>query len=192
MQPINAEFIKSAVNVAGLPADGKPQVAILGRSNVGKSTLINSLTGQKGLSRTSATPGRTQLINLFKINNAFYLVDLPGYGYAKAAKHKRDAFQQLIFEYLDRAPLLKLAVAIIDARLGPTDLDLQLLIRLEEANIPFIVIANKIDKLNRSERAKLTRDLADKLPGARVLPHSAKTSEGRDQIFATIQEACRS
>lgn len=191
MQPTKATFLKSVSDPSQLPVDARPHVAMLGRSNVGKSSLINSLTGAKGLSRTSATPGRTQLINLFKINDAFYLVDLPGYGYAKASKEKRDAFQHLIFSYLDHAERLRLAVVIVDAVVGPTPLDIQILIHLEEKHIPFIVVANKIDKLSQSKRATLIRDLKEKLPGVRILLHSTRTSEGRGEIFAAIQEACR-
>lgn len=191
MEITSAEFVKSVVDPKLLPADNQPQVAFLGRSNVGKSSLINSLTKKKGLSRTSSTPGRTQMINLFKINKSFYLVDLPGYGYAKASVTNKKVFQDLIFGYLDSAKRLVLAVAIIDARVGPTALDLQMLIHLEEQRIPFIVIANKIDKLSRTERTKMFRDLEDKLPGAKILPHSAETSEGRGEILNAIQQAYR-
>ena len=191
MNILSADFIKSVVDPAQLPEDSKPHIAMLGRSNVGKSTLINSLTGKKDLSRTSSTPGRTQLVNLFKINNLFYLVDLPGYGFAKVPAGKRDELQHLIFDYLANAARLKLAIVIIDGRHGPTALDIQMLMHLEENDIPFLVIANKMDKLSQKERAGLTKDLQQKLPGARILPHSAVTKEGRGEILDAIQEACR-
>ncbi len=190
MQAISAEFIKSVVDPSQLPTDERPQIALFGRSNVGKSSLINSLTGKKGLSRSSSTPGRTRTINLFKINNAFYFIDLPGYGYAKASKGTRDAFQSLVFTYLNNASKMVLAIVIIDANVGPTELDIQLLIHLEEKNAPFLIVANKCDKLSQSERSKLMRMLAEKLPGARILMHSAKTSEGRGEILDAIQRAC--
>lgn len=187
----SAEFVKSVVDYAELPNDTYPQVAMFGRSNVGKSSLINSITGKKGLSRTSTTPGRTQMINLFKMDKTLWLVDLPGYGYAKASATKRDAFQQLIGDYIDHAERLVLAIAIIDSRLGPTELDIQLLIKLEEKNIPFVIVANKVDKLSQSGRAKLMNMIKDKLPGTHVLFHSAKTGEGRGEISEAIQQARR-
>ena len=186
-----AEFVKSVVNPELLPDDGLPQIAFLGRSNVGKSSLINSLTQQKGLSRTSSTPGRTQMVNLFKINRAFYLVDLPGYGYAKASVKNKQEFQNLIRGYLDAATRLVLAVVIIDARIGPTPLDIQILMHMEEKGTPFLVIANKIDKLSKAERKKMTTEIQDALPGATVLPHSAETTEGRGEILEAIQKACK-
>ena len=192
MSDLNVTFIASSAYPEQIPHGAFPQVIILGRSNVGKSSLINSIAKQKNLSRTSSTPGRTRLINLFRFGRLFDLIDLPGYGYAKASKMDKEEFQRRVFDVIHQAERLKLAVVIVDSRLGPTPLDIQMLILLEEKSIPFIVIANKIDKLSGNEKTKAMKIIRDAIPGATIIAHSAETTEGRNEILAAIQSACKS
>jgi GTP-binding protein len=192
MSDLTATFITSSAYPEQIPHGSFPQVALLGRSNVRKSSLINSIARQKGLSRTSSTPGRTRLINLFRFGRAFDLIDLPGYGYAKAPAGEKREFQQRVFDVLDHAERLKLAVVIVDARIGPTPLDIQMLMLLEEKGMPFFVIANKIDKLSGNERIKSLKLIREAIPGATIFVHSAETTEGRNEILAAIQAACKS
>ena len=187
----STEFVKSAVKMEQFPEDTKPLVAFFGRSNVGKSSLINSLTDNASLSRTSRTPGRTQTLNLFLVDRKFYLVDLPGYGYAKLSGGQRAELEKMIFDFIDGAKRLVLAVVIVDAFVGPTPLDIQLLIHLEGRQIPFVVIGNKIDKLSQAERSKFTKVFKEQLPNAAVIPHSSKTTEGRSDIRNAIIAAVK-
>ncbi|MBI5654109.1 YihA family ribosome biogenesis GTP-binding protein [Candidatus Uhrbacteria bacterium] len=186
---MNATFLKSIVKIDDLPKSDRPHIAFLGRSNVGKSSLLNSLTGQKGLARVSATPGRTQTINVFDVDKRFYLIDLPGYGYAKTSKVKRVAFEGLLNQYLNRTENLKLSLVIIDARLGPTDIDREMFAFLEDTQKPFVVIANKTDKLKKTEIAALTKMLADDYPGVTVVLHSNVTNKGAGEIRQLIEQA---
>lgn len=186
-----ATFLKSYADPKQVPQDGPPQVAILGRSNVGKSSLINSLANDKKLAKTSSTPGRTQLINLFAFGKDVILVDLPGYGYAKASHGQRDTLRDLIIGYLEEAEPLAGAVVITDARLGPTDLDRDMIEALERSGIPFILVANKIDKLSRSERAERLRSSAAAYPNTVVIPHSAENKEGRGELLNEIRKLAR-
>src|SRR5690349_474674 len=119
---MNVTFLKSAPHIEDLPESNKPHIAFVGRSNVGKSSLLNDLAGTKGLAKVSSQPGRTQMVNLFDVDNRFFLVDLPGYGYAKASKTARDRYSDLIRDYLWQAHQIRLVVLVIDSRLGPTDL----------------------------------------------------------------------
>ena len=151
---MSATFIKCLTNIKDLPIGNKPHVAIVGRSNVGKSSLINHLVMQKGLARVGASPGRTQTINLFEIDKRYFLVDLPGYGFAKMSKNKRSGFIDMISHYLDRAPDLKLVLLIVDASIPPTDLDHEMLVFLQASGIPTVVVLNKIDKLSKNQLLK--------------------------------------
>ncbi len=184
-------FLKSASHISELPESNKPHIAMVGRSNVGKSSLINDLCNQKDLARVSAEPGRTQLMNFFEIDGRFLLVDLPGYGFAKASKEKRLGFSDMIHNYLWQVQQLKLVLLIIDARIGPTDLDHEMLHVLTTATIPFVMIANKIDKLSRSEATNLDRQLDAQFPGAMIIPHSLVTGAGKGEIRAIIDQAIR-
>lgn len=184
-------FLKSLTNLEELPADDKPQVAFVGRSNVGKSSLLNNLTGQDGLARVSAEPGRTQAINLFHVDNRYYLVDLPGYGFAKTSKAKREGFGDMIRDYLWHAQALRLVLLIIDARIGPTDLDREMIDYLQSGGIPFCVIANKIDKLSRTEAIRLMKSLEASTPGLHLLFHSNVTGQGLGEIKQTIEQVVR-
>src|SRR5687768_6623869 len=126
MKIVSAEFVKSAYERLHYPNDGRPEIAFLGRSNVGKSSLLNSLLNRKGLARTSNTPGRTQSINYFLVNDSFYFVDLPGYGFAKVSKSMREGWGVMAEDYLSERPELALCIQLIDSRHEPTNLDLQL------------------------------------------------------------------
>lgn len=183
----SAKFIKSIVGEDEILEDGKPQVAFIGRSNVGKSAVINSLVNSKTLARSSSTAGRTKEINLFLINNLFYLVDLPGYGYAKASLEDRENLRRLIYWYLlySEVPHKKV-VLIIDAKVGPTEYDLEMLRRLEDREKDIVVIANKIDKLKNSELKKQLQAIQTAIGKHKVLPYSAEKKIGIGELTALI------
>lgn len=184
---MSVTFLKSLTNVEDLPHDGKPQVAMVGRSNVGKSSLINDLGGDKTLARVSAEPGRTQTINLFDVNGQYLLTDLPGYGFAKTSKQKREVFSEMIRDYLWRTEELALVVLIIDARIGPTDLDRDTIEYLQSGGIPFVMVANKIDKLSRSETIQLTDHLIAHYPHLPIILHSSVSGVGRGELLSLIE-----
>lgn len=151
MEIKSAKFVISSTDVAKCPLPVKPEYAFIGRSNVGKSSLINMLVDRKDMAKTSGKPGKTQLINHFSINDAWYLVDLPGYGYAKVSKEKRDIFQAYISEYiLERKNLLCLMV-LLDSRLEPQKIDLEFMDWCGEKGVPFIMVFTKIDKLSKKK-----------------------------------------
>ena len=178
-----AEFIKSVSDPEQFPADGLPEVAFLGRSNVGKSSLINALAGKRGLAFTSNTPGRTQSINFYRIDGKLYFVDLPGYGYAKVPLAAKAEWAKLIEQYLRERTTLGLSFLILDARRGWMDKDLDLKAWLEANNHPYVVVASKIDKLNQAEQQrglKAIRELAE------PLPFSAVTGRGVREIWQAI------
>ncbi len=147
----SAEFLLSASTKRQFPAETLPEIAFAGRSNVGKSTLINSLLNRKKLVKTSATPGKTQLINFFKVNDKFYFVDLPGYGYAKVPEGVRRTWQNLVEAYLSERKTLRNVVLIVDSRHNPTIQDRQLLEWLKYFQRPSLIVASKIDKLKRGQ-----------------------------------------
>jgi len=183
-----AVFIKSAVKPKDFPPAELPEVAFVGRSNVGKSSLINVLAGRKALVRTSSTPGRTRLTNFFDINGILTLVDLPGYGYAKAPPDVRKQWGPMIETYLAKRENLKTVVLILDIRRIPSDGDLDMLGWLERYNIPPIIVLTKCDKLSKTERAKQTAliSAAIKRDKGMLLPFSALSKDGRDGIWNEI------
>ena len=183
-----AVFIKSAVKPKDFPPTELPEVAFVGRSNVGKSSLINVLANRKALVRTSSTPGRTQLINFFDINGILTLVDLPGYGYAKAPPELRKQWGPMIETYLAQRDNLRAVVLILDIRRTPSDGDLDMLGWLERYNIPAIFVLTKCDKLSKSERAKQTAliSAAIKRDKSMLFPFSALSRDGRDGIWNEI------
>lgn len=142
----SAEFICSNTQISKLPPPLKPEYAFIGRSNVGKSSLINMLTGKKGLAKTSQTPGKTQLINHFLINDTWYLVDLPGYGYARISKSKKEDWNKFIRTYLDKRESLQCVLVLIDSRLEPQKIDLEFCNWLGEKGLPFVIVFTKADK----------------------------------------------
>ncbi len=159
----------------------------MGRSNVGKSSLINSLLGVKGLARTSSTPGRTQSINFFLINEEFYFVDLPGYGYAKTSKENRRAWGKLIEKYLAERQQLVLSILIVDARHEPSPLDLQMKSWLQHFGLPYLVVATKVDKLSANEQRRFRQRAQEILDTERVFAYSSLTGEGAGPVWDEIR-----
>ena len=191
-----AELLTSAASRAGWPKPSLPEVAFAGRSNVGKSSLINALVGRKNLARTSSTPGKTQLLNFFGIDGRFILVDLPGYGYAKVPLAVRGKWQPMIEEYLGARETLRGAVVLIDARRGAGDMDLQLLGWLGAVDVPACIALTKADKLKRAERRAASDALTDALTqGGGLFGRwsgpiltSANENLGRKEILAQLEE----
>ena len=185
------EFLGGAASVGGWrPEATLPEVAFAGRSNVGKSSLINKLVNRKKLARVSNTPGRTREINFFRVNDDFVLVDLPGYGYAKVSKTARAAWRPLIEGYLRGSPALRGVVQLLDARHDPTGDDLQMLEFLADVGVPAIVVATKIDKLPRARVASRVRDVA-RIAGVdddQVIAFSAVTGAGRTELAEAIRD----
>ena len=186
MKVTSATFVKSATSSEHYPRDGRPEIAFMGRSNVGKSSLINSLLGVRGLARTSSTPGRTQLINFFSINDAFNFVDLPGYGYARVPRDVKKLWGPMIEKYLATRPNLVLSILITDSRHEPTELDLLMKGWLEARGKPFIIVATKADKLSSNKlRASLSRASAV-LGSNELVAYSAVTGSGAARIWKEI------
>lgn len=187
MRVTGAKFIAAAQSPESFPKDARPEIVFIGRSNVGKSSLINSLLGVKGLARTSSTPGRTQSINFFLINDKFYFVDIPGYGYAKTSKENRRAWGNLIEKYLAEREQLVLSILIVDARHEPSPLDLQMKSWLQHSGIPYLVVSTKVDKLSSNERRKSHQRAEKVLDTERVIPYSSLTREGAIPIWDEIR-----
>jgi GTP-binding protein len=192
MQVTSAEFVKSAFAEIDWPGDGKPEIAFLGRSNVGKSSLINSLLGVRGLARTSSTPGRTQALNFFLINRKFRFVDFPGYGYARAPKTIKAQWGAAAEEYLAKRAHLVLSIHIVDSRHGPSKQDLQLHEWLEHQQRPHLIIATKSDKLSNNELRKNIDATESALNTDRVLIYSANTKRGRNEVWSAIEKSLKS
>jgi GTP-binding protein len=189
MKITSAEFTKSAFERAHWTNDGLPEVSFLGRSNVGKSSLLNSLLNRKGLARTSNTPGRTQSINFFLVNERFYFADLPGYGYARVSKTMRADWGKMAEEYLAERRELVLSIQLVDSRHLPTELDRQLHEWMTVNEKPRIIVATKADKLSNNELAKNLRAIERELSGARVIAFSSQTGRGRDAVWGEIEAA---
>jgi GTP-binding protein len=191
-----AKFVKSAFEESQWPQDRRPEVAFLGRSNVGKSSMINSLLRVKGLARTSNTPGRTQALNFFLINGRFYFVDLPGYGFARVPRDVREEWGRLVTDYLAKRDSLVLSIHIVDSRHEPTTLDLQLREWLLANGKPFLTVATKSDKLSQNEshrnlaRARKTLDaVGGRGAGGELVSYSSTTGHGRERVWRAIEEA---
>jgi len=187
----SAVFNKSATRPSNYPPGEHPEVAFAGRSNVGKSSLINVLVERKKLVRTSSTPGRTQLLNFFDINDEFSLVDLPGYGFAKVPLAVKREWGPMIRTYLEARANLRAVVLLFDIRRIPRDEDLQLLDWLEEFSIPTIPVITKADKVSRSQRLKHVKQIAAAtgLPQDAFSLFSARDKEGRDEVWERIEQA---
>jgi len=189
MKITSAEFIKSVVDISHLPKLKLPEIAFVGRSNVGKSRLLNTLTNRKKLASISSTPGKTRTINYFRINGQYYFVDLPGYGFAKVSQKIRYQWQRLIESYLLNSEQLRGVVLIIDARHAVSPLDVQMLTWLREQAIPPIVVATKADKLSSNQLAvEVERNMAvlAEIGVQIVLPFSAVTGYGKKQVLQAI------
>lgn len=191
MKITSAEFVKSAFEKSHWTTDGLPEIAFLGRSNVGKSSLINSLLGRKGLARTSNTPGRTQSINFFLINESFYFVDLPGYGFAKVSKQMRSDWGKMAGEYLSDRKELKLSIQLVDSRHKPTKLDEQLNEWLRFYEKKHIVAAAKADKLSSNQLKKNLRQTAEAFSESKIIAYSSVTGKGKDALWSEIEDALK-
>lgn len=188
MEIKNAEFTISAPNVSMCPADTKPEYAFIGRSNVGKSSLINMLCNNKKLAKTSATPGKTLLINHFVINKEWYLVDLPGYGFAKVSQSEKERWGKLMEDYF-AANRITLGVLIVDYRHPPTNNDITMARWFLDSGCPFVVVANKKDKLKKSElepNLKTIREDLELPDNCPVIPFSAEKGDGREELVRLI------
>lgn len=191
MQIQTAVFQTSAPNFRGCPPPRLPEFAFIGRSNVGKSSLVNLLAGQHHLAKVSDRPGKTQLLNFFTINGAWTLVDLPGYGYARVGKHQRADFNEAVADYLEQRESLQLTFVLIDSRLPPQAIDREFLQWMVEIGAPFALIFTKADKQSASQtRTSVERFLREVLPGIDPAPAtfvtSIKTKAGRREILAHI------
>lgn len=186
----SANFILGAVSTSGMPKDRRAEVAFVGRSNVGKSSLINMLLGRKKLARTSGTPGKTQEVNFYLVNESFYLVDLPGFGYARASKKSRAKWQSLIGQYVTTREPLRIVFQLIDSRHAPTELDREVMLLLKESPAARVVLLTKGDKLSGNERAKSVARAQEALAAFHlelpVILTSAQTKRGRKETLAWI------
>ena len=191
MKITSAEFVKSAFAEEHWTTDNLPEIAFLGRSNVGKSSLINSLVQRKGLARTSNTPGRTQSLNYFLINKQFYFVDLPGYGFARVSKTTRSSWGKMAEDYLAKRDQLVLCIQLIDSRHEPTTQDRQLFEWLRHYRKTQLIVATKSDKLSSNELRKSIEKIGEILPGVSTIPYSAVTGRGREEVWRAIVEATK-
>ena len=193
MQIVKAEFRCSSERISQVPKDDLRDIAFIGRSNVGKSSLINMLTGRTGLAKVSGTPGKTRLINHFRIDDAWYLVDLPGYGYARTSKRLRDDFSKIITDYVLRCEKLHFLFVLVDIRLEPQKIDLRFIEMLGENGVPFGIVFTKADKLSQSQaqrsveryKAVLAEQWEEFPP---MFVSSSAKGAGRDAILAFIGE----
>jgi len=188
----SARFSKSATRPDDFPRDQRPEIAFCGRSNVGKSSLLNALTNVGGLARTSSSPGRTQTINFFVINESMYFVDLPGYGYAKVSKTVRESWGPMIEDYLRNREQLNLAVMIVDSRMAPTDSDVMVKQWLDRCRIPTTVVLTKTDKISNNQLHQALRQGTQILDTKEIIAFSAVTGAGKDAILARISAATTS
>ncbi|MDD4350661.1 MAG: ribosome biogenesis GTP-binding protein YihA/YsxC [Clostridia bacterium] len=187
---INCKFIKSASKKEEFLQDNVPQVAIVGRSNVGKSSIINMLANNSKLAKTSSTPGRTRLVNYFDINKQFYLVDLPGYGFAQAAKNVKEQWDFTLDEYFEFSTNLKLVFVLLDSRRMPSELDVLMINYLVDKGIPYVLVLTKTDKLSKSELSENINNIS------KIIRHnkelfvitSASQRQGINEIAKTIEK----
>jgi len=192
MKVTSAEFLKSAFQEADWPKDSKPEIAFLGRSNVGKSSLINSLLSVRGLARTSSTPGRTQSLNFFEINERFRFVDFPGFGYARVPREIKSTWGEMATSYLAKRSQLVLSIHIVDSRHEPTKQDLQLHEWLDQSDKSRLIVATKSDKLSNNELKKNLEHIARVLNDDSVMAYSAKSGRGREELWRAIKIAIES
>ncbi|KGP73866.1 ribosome biogenesis GTP-binding protein YihA/YsxC [Pontibacillus yanchengensis] len=185
-----AELVISAVSQKQYPNEPLPEIALAGRSNVGKSSFINQLIQRKALARTSSKPGKTQTLNFYKLNEAFFFVDVPGYGYAKVSKTEREKWGKMMEEYFSNRQKLKMVVMIVDIRHDPSEDDRMMYDFLKHYRLPVTVIATKLDKIKRGQRAKQLKRIIEVLEledEDTLIPFSAETGEGKDDAWRTIR-----
>jgi GTP-binding protein len=195
MKISKVEFVKSAVLPSQYPPATMPEIAFAGRSNVGKSSLINTLVGRKNLAKTSNTPGRTQLINFFVINDMAYFVDLPGYGFAKVSKSTKKDWGEMIEAYLKTRQNLALVILILDIRRDPSDDDLSLRDWLENCGIPYLYILTKADKLSNNQalnRRKIIEKIIQRSSKINTILFSALTQKGKNEIWQVLDDYLQS
>ena len=188
----NAEFVRSAAKMADCPRDALPQIAFAGRSNVGKSSIINRLLGRKNFARVGSAPGKTTHINYFRIDNQVYFVDLPGYGYAKVSKQEKARWGRLIEQWFDDTSLLTLGLLLVDIRHKPTADDCGMAEWFKASGKPFVVVANKMDKLKKSQlepNLKTIREDLELPQDCPVIPFSAEKGNGREELVRRILDA---
>jgi len=191
---MDVEFLISAFRESQYPPPDRPEIAFAGRSNVGKSSLINVIINRKNLARTSATPGRTQSINYFRVGKSLYFVDLPGYGFARVPVKVKKTWQKMVETYLHRRSTLKAVVVILDIRREPTSADMDLLNWLTHYGIPPILVLTKADKLSRQQamkQARLIKRQLNEVCDTAPIVFSAKTRQGREEIWEIIDRVCR-
>ena len=193
MKITSAEFVSSYADVNKCPKDGRPEFAFIGRSNVGKSSLINMLVNSRHLAKTSSTPGKTQTINHFIINDSWYLVDLPGYGYANASKTARAGFGRIIEEYVNKRDDLSGLFILIDSRLAPQPIDLDFIQWASRREIPIALIFTKTDKLKRNELQKNLANYKKRLQQhweelPQIILTSSTNRTGKDELLSLIEE----
>lgn len=190
MKVKNSEFVISAVRPEQYPADGLPEIALAGRSNVGKSSLINRMISRKNLARTSATPGKTQQLNYYRINEDLYFVDFPGYGYAKVSKQQRFAWGKMMEKYLLERDELKLVMQMVDMRHEPSKDDVMIHEWLRHHGLPVVVVATKMDKIPKTRRPKHLKVIKEAL-GLRAedpfVPFSSEEGWGKEELWAIIE-----
>jgi GTP-binding protein len=189
MKITSAEFVTSAVKTSGFPEKVLPEISFVGRSNVGKSSLMNAMLNRRNLARTSKTPGRTQLINFFLVNESFYFVDLPGYGFARITRQMRDQWDRMMADYFSFRDTGRMAVLILDVRHGPTKLDLDVWNWLVSQGVYGLPVATKADKLSKNALQKRGAEMrkALGLPGsAPLIMASAKDHRGLPELWSTI------
>ena len=189
----NAEFVISAVSDRDFPRDGLPQIAFAGKSNVGKSSVINKLLLRKNLARVGEAPGKTTHINFFKIDGRAYFVDLPGYGYAKVSQKEKERWAGLIDGYFAYSGLITLGIQIVDARHKPTALDVNMADWFLQTGCPFLVVANQLDKLRKSDipgNLALIRETLGLREDCPVIPFSAEKGTGREELLSCILSVC--
>jgi GTP-binding protein len=182
---LSCRFVASYFSTEQIPDDDRPQIAFAGRSNVGKSSLLNSLVGQRKMARVSATPGKTRSINFFSVNERFYFVDLPGYGYAKVAKKERATWGNLIEKYLTESERLVGLVLLLDCRREPTGQDLMLTEWLEERELPVIIALTKCDKISRNDLANKVR-ATERQFDVEVVPFSIVSGVGKNELWSAV------
>ena len=190
----NCDIALTAGSQRQFPRDPRPQIALSGRSNVGKSSLINTLLGRKSLARVSSAPGKTITINFYNVDKKLYLVDLPGYGYAKRSMDSKRSWSTLTEDYFLKNPsadALKLVIQLIDIRTGPSDDDIMMINMMLEREIPFIVVATKTDKLSKTALKNALEDLHNQYfngTGIEVIPFSSVTRDGKDEVWRRISD----